>query len=252
MKAVKIRLKQETANFKKPSSFQLKETYPLPAYSTVIGMAHNLCNYTSYHPMKISIQGKYESKVNDLFTRYEFKNAMKYDKTRHQIRVGEYGVSRGIATTELLVNLELVLHIVPEDQSLLDEIYRAFCFPREYPSLGRREDLVVIQSVDLVDIEEVVLQEDLQLQEGYSTYLPIDKGLDIEFEGSKQADVKKEFQGTLYELNKDYELINVGNKKNPRWFRKWNRVRAIYLSDIEIYEDSRIWKDENHMFFVMA
>ncbi|MGJ0463700.1 CRISPR-associated protein Cas5, partial [Listeria monocytogenes] len=76
MKAIRVRLWQDLVNFKKPTSFQLKETYPLPPYSTVIGMVHTLCGFTSYHEMKISIQGKYFSKVNDLATRYEFKNGM--------------------------------------------------------------------------------------------------------------------------------------------------------------------------------
>lgn len=76
MKAIRVRLWQDLVNFKKPTSFQLKETYPLPPYSTVIGMVHTLCGFTSYHEMKISIQGKYFSKVNDLATRYEFKMAV--------------------------------------------------------------------------------------------------------------------------------------------------------------------------------
>ena len=47
-KAVRLKLYQSMANYKKPTSFQLKETYPLPPYSTVIGMVHNLCNYEEY------------------------------------------------------------------------------------------------------------------------------------------------------------------------------------------------------------
>lgn len=65
MKGIKVLLKQEVANYKKPSSFQLKESYPLPPYSTVIGMVHYLCDFDEYKPMKISIQGKYRSKTND-------------------------------------------------------------------------------------------------------------------------------------------------------------------------------------------
>ncbi|HEX2926701.1 MAG TPA: CRISPR-associated protein Cas5, partial [Ruminiclostridium sp.] len=76
MKGIRLKLSQDMVNYKKPASFQLKETYPLPPYSTVIGMIHNVCGYREYHPMQVSIQGKYFSKVNDLFTRYEFKNGM--------------------------------------------------------------------------------------------------------------------------------------------------------------------------------
>ena len=92
--ALRVKLYQNMVNYKKPTSFQLKESYPLPPYSTVIGMVHSLCDFKEYKDMDISIQGKYHSKVNDLYTRYEFHKGMKYDKGRHQLQVGEYGVGR--------------------------------------------------------------------------------------------------------------------------------------------------------------
>jgi len=48
MKGVRVKIYQEVANYKKPTSSQLKETYPLPPYSTVIGMVHSLCGFTEY------------------------------------------------------------------------------------------------------------------------------------------------------------------------------------------------------------
>ena len=38
MKAIRLHCFQNLANYKKPSSFIIKETYPLPPYSTIIGM----------------------------------------------------------------------------------------------------------------------------------------------------------------------------------------------------------------------
>ena len=112
--------------------------------------------------MQISVQGKYHSKVNDLATRYEFKNGMTYDSTRHQLKVGDYGISIGVSNVELLSEVELLIHIVPEDQSLVEEIYNAFKTPREYISLGRREDLVVIDEVKVVEILEERVGENLR------------------------------------------------------------------------------------------
>jgi CRISPR-associated protein Cas5t len=122
MKAIRVKLHQDLVNYKKPNSFQLKETYPLPPYSTVIGMVHTLCGFKEYKDMKISVIGKYNSKVNDLYTRYEFKNGMNYESGRHQLKVGTYGICRGISTVELLVDVELLLHIIPTDQTLVEEI----------------------------------------------------------------------------------------------------------------------------------
>ena len=57
MKAIRLHCFQNLANYKKPSSFIIKETYPLPPYSTVIGMIHAACGFKRYHRMKLSIQG---------------------------------------------------------------------------------------------------------------------------------------------------------------------------------------------------
>ena len=250
MKAVRISLWQDMVNYKKPTSFQLKETYPLPPYSTVIGMVHNLCGYTSYHSMKVSIQGKYFSKVNDLYTRYEYKNAMKYETRRHQIKVGEYGVSRGIATAELLVNVEVLLHIVPEDQNLVDEIYNAFVNPWEYPSLGRREDLAVVNSVSIVNIEQRKLDEQIEAYKGYYAYIPYKMVLDdVVTLTNRQPGIAH--PGTRYNLPKNYELIDYGNKGVTKIFRRWNKVDVLYTSATALADESLIVDQDNIVAFLV-
>lgn len=250
-KAVRLKLYQNLVNYKKPTSFQLKETYPLPPYSTVIGMVHNLCRYEEYKKMDISIQGKYYSKVNDLFTRYEFKNGMKYDEKRHQLEVGEFGVGRGISTTELLVDVELLIHIIPKDQNLIEEIERAFLYPVEYPSLGRREDLVIIEEVKIVDIEERMLTQDIELKQDQTAYIPVSliESDSIELLGP-EAGIKN--RGTRYKLTKDYKLVNHGTKKTPKIFRKWNKIDVIHTSGIIAVEDENILidEDENVVFAI--
>ena len=244
MKGIKVLLKQEVANYKKPSSFQLKESYPLPPYSTVIGMVHYLCDFDEYKPMKISIQGKYRSKTNDFFTRYEFKNAMKYDKSRHNIMVGEFGISKGVATSELLVDVELLLHIVPEDQELVNKIYESLKFPREYPSLGRREDLAVFEEVSIGEINKVELTDDKSVRTGYSIYVPIDTyNRDMSINSYTRTSIDKFKRGTVYNLTKNYELINYGSKNNTKYFRHWNKIKVIYGCDLNVNEDTIVYMD---------
>lgn len=247
-KAVRLKLYQNMVNYKKPTSFQIKETYPLPPYSTVIGMVHNLCDYKEYKEMKVSIQGKYHSKVNDLYTRYEFKNGMKYDPERHQLQVGEFGISRGISTAELLVDVELMIHIIPQDQSLVSEIENAFLKPREYPSLGRREDLVTIQEVKAVNIFEEELKEDIELNENFTAYIPLDMiGESIVVDEGISGIGNR---GTRYKITKDYKLINHGTAKKPKIFRVWNKIDVLYSSKITAIEDEIIFKDsDNNIVF---
>lgn len=252
MKSIRLKLKQNLVNYKLPTSFQLKETYPLPPYSTVIGMVHNTCNYTEYKPMKISVQGKYHSKVNDLATRYEFKNGMTFDASRHQIKVGEYGISRGVSNVELLSDVELVIHIVPEDENLVEEIFNAFKTPHEYISLGRREDLVVVDEVKIVEIsEERIKDENLRIDRDYRAYVPveiIDKKK-VFVEGSVDT---IQYKGTMYNLTKDYVSVNYGSTKSPKFFRKWNKVKVHYVSNIVASRRRAITVDEDRYMVFLA
>ena len=72
MRAIRIQCFQNLANYRKPSSLIIKETYPLPPYSTVIGMVHRACDFKEYHPMNVSIQGTNKGTISDLYTRYSF------------------------------------------------------------------------------------------------------------------------------------------------------------------------------------
>ena len=65
-KAIRVICKQELVNYKKPTSLLIKETYPLPPYSTVIGMIHKACDFQEYHDMQISIQGKIGAHISDM------------------------------------------------------------------------------------------------------------------------------------------------------------------------------------------
>lgn len=246
MKAVRLKLQQELVNYKVPTSFQLKETYPLPPYSTVSGMVHTLCGFEEYKPMKISIQGKYLSKVNDLYTRYEFRPGMPYEEGRHQLEAGGFGICRGVATCELLTEIELMIHIVPEEQALVDEIEMAFKYPPEFPSLGRREDLAVIEEVKVVNVNEEVLEDEIELENNYTAYIP-ERMLDdksIILSGvSGGAGIEQ--TGTRYNINKYYELKNYGTEKKPKIFRKWERVRVVYSSRIAAIEDECVLVDED-------
>ncbi len=61
MAVLRLKLFQETACYKKPLAFKVSETYPLPPYSTVKGMLHALVDATEFIPMRISVQGTYDT-----------------------------------------------------------------------------------------------------------------------------------------------------------------------------------------------
>lgn len=80
MKALRIVLTQSSANYKKEETLDNKMTYPLPPISTIIGAIHNACNYKEYHPMDVSVQGKFESMHKEPYTDYCFLNSVMDDR----------------------------------------------------------------------------------------------------------------------------------------------------------------------------
>ena len=80
MEVLRIILTQSSANYKKEETVLNKMTYPLPPFSTIIGALHSACGYKTYHPMDISIQGKYESMHKEPYTDYCFLNSTMDDR----------------------------------------------------------------------------------------------------------------------------------------------------------------------------
>lgn len=80
MKAIRLHLKQNSANYRREETVNCRMTYPLPPYSTVIGAIHKACGYTDYHDMKVSIQGKYGSLKTRLFKDNCFLNSLQNDR----------------------------------------------------------------------------------------------------------------------------------------------------------------------------
>ena len=234
MRAIRIQCFQNLANYRKPSSLIIKETYPLPPYSTVIGMIHRACDFKEYHPMNVSIQGTNKGTISDLYTRYSFSFGTKYEEGRHQICVQDdkdYGVFKGIAYTELVCENDMVIHIVPKEEDF-DVILQGLRYPKQYLALGRHEDLVDIERVDVVNLsvkEKVYMVNDI--------YIPLNL-IKNEKDESAWDDEKEEEEplfpkicvgrglaATIYTLNKEYEITKKGFR---RWKREGGKIKAVY------------------------
>ena len=212
-RAIRIKCFQNLVNYRKPSSFIIKETFPLPPYSTVLGMIHAACGYKEFHPMKLCIQGTNSGTVSELYTRYSFSAGTKYEEGRHQICIedGEkYGIFRGIANVELICDNDMVIHVIPEEEDF-EIVYNSLKYPSRYLSLGRYEDLLDIERVDIVNIhqeDEVAIKRDM--------YIPVSCGIEL---GGRR--------GTIYNLTKEYEITKQGLR---RWKKENGRVKAYYCS----------------------
>lgn len=211
MKILKLVLYQQTACYKKPFAFKVSETYPLPPYSTVKGMLHSILGAENFIPMKISIQGDYESIINNYQNMYFYKSK---EITSMPLNI------------HLLYNVKIIVHVHAEERVLYDilDILGTKC---GFLSLGRWEDVVRIDDAKFIEVEEVDFEEDevKEYKLKMPAYIP-------------KKCIPCELKGISYRLNWRYELIqNV---------RQWEKVDVLYVDSGEIINDGIVMIDSEH------
>lgn len=216
MKIIKIITYQPVAHFRKPTAFIIKESFPMPPYSTVIGAIHAMCGFKSYVDMDISIQGKSESNIFDFASNYIFKPNTSFSENRHQLEYldgnKKCGVNVGPVKFEEIINLELVIHIYVKDENMYESVLNGLKNPKIYPSLGRAEDLLIVKEIS----EEKLIVGDKQVVKNkFNIYIP------------NQEQINED--GTVFRLNKKYILV-----KNRR---KWEEtINVLYINEGQVIE----------------
>lgn len=224
MKVLKLKLFQETACYKKPFAMKITETYPLPPYSTVSGLIHKVLGATEYIPLKISIQGSYESIFNNYQTTYFYKKD---------------SITSMPMNSHMLLNVNLIIHIGADEQTL-QEIYNKLISFDEHLSLGRKEDLLRIDDIYFTEVEgfEVDIREideddfDKKELKKYEIKMP------IYIPKSKIEDEK--LKGISYRLNNNYTNDAKKDKK-----RIWNKIDAYYVEKDKYINYGNIYLDED-------
>lgn len=211
MKILKLKLFQETACYKKPFAFKVAETYPLPPYSTIIGMFHKIIGAKpgEYFPMNISVQGNYES----IFSNYQ---NLRMFKGKDQVTAMPRNVHQ-------LLNVELLIHI-EADNEIVDKIYNNIINGKETFTLGRNEDLVRIEEIKYVK-NKFIGEGDINK---FSAYIP------------KDICERERLEGINYRLNTTYVIKDE--------LRRWNKVDVKYIEKSEDNSIYEIEKDEDGDF----
>jgi len=210
MKILKLKLFQETACYKKPFAFKVAETYPLPPYSTVIGMFHKILQADEYIPMNISVQGEYES----IFSNYQ--NLRMY-KGKDQVTAMPRNVHQ-------LLGVNLIIHVKADDE-VIDKIYENIINGVETFTLGRNEDIVRIDGIQILNSVKEVNKVHIK----QNAYIP--------------EWISKDIQGINYRLNTKYTIEND--------LRKWNKVNVKYVEKDTIQGIWNVIQDEegDNIFF---
>mgnify|MGYP001853345292 FL=1 len=213
MKILKLNLFQETACYKKPLALKVAETYPLPPYSTIIGMFHKILQAKpgEYFDMNISVQGEYES----IFTNYQ--NLRMYK--------GKDKVTSMPRNVHQLLNINLVIHVQAEDE-VIDKIYQNIVNGKETFSLGRNEDMVRIDGIKYVQNIEQVRRD----QANRNAYVPLEK-------------LGEDMPGINYNLNTVYHIT-------PDNLRKYDKVKVKYIEEDSNILLKNVLKDEDGDYII--
>lgn len=235
LEVLKIKLYQPFANFRKPFSYRVLDSYPLPPPSTVKGWLHNIIGAKNgeYYKMAVSIAGKFDSTV------YDIQKIIKFDRIRKESNpssiLREYSsavVSSMIYVTNL-IDVELCIHVNSEPavlKSILNDIYSSFW------GLGRKEDLMRIDFVGIIEAKAVNYLDYVQCQlPSYGMYL------------KQETAEKLKVEGIRFRLNYKYEKTPDGlrvftTKKDVVYIDSLNDSLNAMASFFAFDED--VWVDD--------
>ena len=138
----------------------------------------------------------------------EFKNQ------EYTIPVSSYRtLTTSLKFYEVLDDIKLVLHIRAAEEVLNDIMDHVY----DIKSIGRSEDFIEVEDAEIVELLE---DFDDEVESSYSAYI------DYDFVRSERIYPRikgKEFGGTRYYLNKNYEIVNGK--------REFEKKKVLYLSD---------------------
>jgi len=210
MECLRVKLYTPTGIFKNPLSIKGIEVYPLPPYSTIIGLIYRAMGRKwNGEYFQISIQGDYETIYRDYvwFKKYDLKEKM-LDKLPLQVPI--------------LYNLRLLIHIKASEE-LLNEIESGLKEPKELLFLSGGEYPVKVEEVKRVRCEKDNFSKFKPIELVYNAYVP----------SLGRREIKSTEEGINFHLSYFY--------KNPKP-KVYNWIEATYLR-----KGTLIYKGELHV-----
>ncbi|MFN4226524.1 MAG: type I-B CRISPR-associated protein Cas5b [Candidatus Ratteibacteria bacterium] len=176
MKVLRLKIYQPHAHYRIPFTFARRHTYPIPPYSTVIGLICNVLgirdqNDENFKKLKeslsLAIYGKFESMIREYvwFRNLEIdSHKSRFGSPENRIfdQMPEHPGGQMPTRIDVLENVKLIIYIHHTNENFLKEIENAFKNPenRIYPlHLGRAEDWIVFEgnpdeSIKIIEINE--------------------------------------------------------------------------------------------------
>ncbi len=176
MKVLRLKIYQPHAHYRIPFTFVRRHTYPIPPYSTVIGLICNVLGIRNQENEKfkalkeglsLAIYGKFQTMTREYvwFRNFEVNahNARFSSPENRSInQVPEHPGGQIPIRIDVLENVNLIIYIHHPDEIFLLELANAFVNSKNriYPlHLGRAEDWILFEekledSIKIIDIDK--------------------------------------------------------------------------------------------------
>ncbi len=214
MECLRVKLYTPTGIFKNPLSIKGIEVYPLPPYSTIIGLIYRAMGRKwNGEYFQISIQGDYETIYRDYvwFKKYDLdKRKKKLDKLPMQVPI--------------LYNLRLLIHIKASEE-LLKEIENGLKKPKELLFLSGGEYPVKVEEVKRVRCKKENFSKFKPKELVYNAYVP----------SLRRGEIKSTEEGINFHLSYFY--------KNAKP-KAYNWIEATYLKKGTLIYKGKLHVDE--------
>lgn len=219
MKALRIKIFQPTAHYRMPFTYQRRHTYPIPPYSTVIGFLCNMLGidyqgdtkYEQLKKCKLSVSGCFEQKLTEYIW---FRNLSKgshekyFGSTESREKNGEINHIGGQSPMriDVLENMHLNIHIAGNENFLL-ELEESLHNPinrLETVHLGRAEDWLVFESIQLVELEKSEKDKNYNHFFWIPRHIEIDETIDFDFNKAEGLFYNLPVFATIKDYDKTY------------------------------------------------
>jgi len=212
MECLRVKLYTPTGIFKNPLSIKGIEVYPLPPYSTIIGLIYRAMGRKwKEEYFQISIQGDYETIYRDYvwFKKYDL-DKRRLDKLPLQVPI--------------LYNLRLLIHIKASEE-LLNEIESGLKKPKELLFMSGGEYPVKVEEVKRVKCETREVSKFNPMELVYNAYVPT----------LLRREIKSTEEGVNFYLSYFY--------KNTKP-KAYNWIEATYLKKGTLIYKGKLYVDE--------
>lgn len=265
MYLLRIKIYQPNAHYRLPFAYQRRHTYPLPPYSTIIGLLINVLGIWNQDDefykegikkLKISLAGKFDSKITEyiwfrnMSKKYHI-NRFSYLNNREINGTIEHPGGQSPMRIDVLNDVHLLIYLGHDNIELLKRISNNISNPinrLEILHLGRAEDWIVLE-------EEPRLLKDSQIAYelhggNFKHFFWIPQNFYVREDDTWKSISNDKFDGLLYNLPTFSAIEGYDENFNRHGKRTFEYVRTKLNDGLIIGQKLMIDKELNFPIFL--